>query len=295
MKSNFDFLKNIDKELYEIILDSEKLFRDEYFNQSVVQLRIFCEKTAKKILGNTSKELTFDDTINCLKDSANSDLEKEFIDDLYFIKQEGNKCAHGEDTEASTVLEAIERTFEIAINFARAKTKTDKFDKLIFDKTLLITGKEQKEVKLVDKYLELAAQEKENLLNLKQGEFNSKVPNEDENGFKDKNRVSDVNQYKENTPKKGRKKKELTDKQKEIKEKVKAAKKNLKENINNLDKTDNKKKKENKKPAKPAKPKSQKGSKKAKKDDSSEFLKTFVLVLFFITAIFFLCKMIFVF
>ena len=50
MASNFDFLKKIDNELYEIILDSEKLFRDEYFNQCVIQLRIFCEKMAKKFL-----------------------------------------------------------------------------------------------------------------------------------------------------------------------------------------------------------------------------------------------------
>ena len=59
MASNFDFLKTTDKELFSIITDSEKLFRDEYFNQCAVQLRIFAEKTAKKVLGKTQKEMTF--------------------------------------------------------------------------------------------------------------------------------------------------------------------------------------------------------------------------------------------
>ena len=101
MADNFDFLKNIDKELFDSIADAQKLFQDEYFNQSVIQLRIFAEKMAKRVLGTQSSDMTFDDTLNCLKDKIKSQSEKEFIDDLFFIKKQGNKCAHGEDVLAA--------------------------------------------------------------------------------------------------------------------------------------------------------------------------------------------------
>ncbi len=238
MASNFDFLKTIDKELYEIILDSEKLFRDEYFNQCAIQLRIFAEKMAKKILNHQNPNLTFDDTLNCLKDKIKTEKEKEFIDDLFFIKKIGNKSAHGEDSKPSDVIEAIERAFEAAINYAYSKKKDEKINKLQFDTTLLVTQKPLKDNKLIDKYVQLAQEQKEELLNSKQGEFNSQVEKKDENGFKDKNFIKNTKKYK---------KKELTPAQKKIKEKVKQAKKNLKENINKPQKAKSKPKKNNKK------------------------------------------------
>ena len=91
MANNFEFLESVDKELFCAIEDAQKLFRDEYFNQCAVQLRIFAEKMAKKVLGEQSSNLTFDDTLNCLKDKIKSESEREFIDDLFFIKKEGNK------------------------------------------------------------------------------------------------------------------------------------------------------------------------------------------------------------
>jgi len=93
MADNFDFLKNIDSGLFSAIEDAQKLFRDEYLNQSAVQLRIFAEKMAKKVLGAQGEGLTFDDTLNCLKDKIKSQTEQEFIDDLFYIKKIGNKCA----------------------------------------------------------------------------------------------------------------------------------------------------------------------------------------------------------
>ena len=92
MANNFGFLEDVDKELFCAIEDAQKLFRDEYFNQCAVQLRIFAEKMAKKVLGEQSANLTFDDTLNCLKDKIKSESEREFIDDLFFIKKMGNKC-----------------------------------------------------------------------------------------------------------------------------------------------------------------------------------------------------------
>ena len=208
MASNFDFLENVDRELFSNIEEAQKLFRDEYFNQSMVQIRIFAEKMAKKIL-NSDDNLTFDDTLNCLKDKVKTDKEKEFIEDLFFIKQEGNKCAHGEDASAITVLEAIKRAYEASINYANAKLKTSKFDKLNFDETMLITTKPLRENTIVEKYVELAQQEKEELLNRKQSELVSETK---------------------------KPKKALSPEKQRVKEKIKNAKKNLKQNINKTQK-----------------------------------------------------------
>ncbi len=266
MASNFDFLKTIDKELYEIILDSEKLFRDEYFNQCTIQLRIFAEKMAKKILNHNDSSLTFDDTLNCLKDKIKTEKEKEFIDDLFFIKKIGNKSAHGEETSPKDTLEALERAFEAAINYAYSKKKDEKINKLQFDITLLVTQKPLKENKLVEKYVQLAQEQKEELLNSKQGEFNSLVEKKDENGFKDKNYITNSKKYK---------KKELTPTQKKIKEKVKQAKKNIKQNIN-PSKTD-------------------KNKKKAKKQKKSDKLKHILFIVFVTISLIFILKMLLIF
>ena len=212
MASNFDFLNNIDKELYSDIEEAQRLFRDEYFNQSMVQVRIFAEKMSKKSL-NSPDSLTFDDTLNCLKDKAKSDKEREFIEDLFFIKREGNKCAHGEDTSASVVLEAIRRAFEVSINYANAKKKSSKYDKLNFDETMLITTKPAKESPIIEKYIELAQKQRDELLNLKQKELEADVE-----------------------IKKPKAKKPLSPEKQRIKEKIKKAKKNLKQNINKTEK-----------------------------------------------------------
>ena len=217
MKDNFDFLKNIDNELFGAIEDAQKLFRDEYFNQCAVSVRIFAEKMAKKVLGAQSEGLTFDDTLNCLKDKIKTEREKEFIDDLFFIKKEGNKCAHGEDIAASDALETIKRAFEAAINYAYSRKKDENIDKLQFDTTLLITGKPLKENNLVQQYVELASNQKEELLNQKQEEFQVHV--------------------KENK----KQRKPLSPQKQKIKEKVKQAKKNLKQNINKKPKKPTKK------------------------------------------------------
>ena len=275
MKSNFDFLKDIDKNLFDTILDAEKLFRDEYLSQCCVQIRVFAEKTAKKVLKEYPVESTFDDIINCLKDRIKTDRDKEFVEDLFFIKREGNKCAHGEETTISATLEAIRRAFEISIYFGNLSSKNNKFDKLQFDDTLLVTGKTLKEERLVDKYVKLAQEQKEELLKEKQNEFSSSK-NITEAGFEDKNYIK----LKKNN------KKELTPAQKRVKEKIKQAKKNIKENINKISKNSSKKssekkgKKEGKKPNK-------------KKNDSKNTLKYVLFFIFVIISLIFLTKMIF--
>ena len=289
MASNFDFLKKVDKELFSIVEDGEKLFRDEYFNQSVVQFRIYAEKMAKNILKPISPEYTFDTILNNLKDKIKTEREKEFIEDLFFIKQQGNKCAHGEDISAIDALEVIKRAFEAGINYAWAKKKDENIDKLTFDETLLITKVPKQEEKMIDKYLKLAQQKedeevsKESILNQKQGEFLASVDRSvDENNIKNKNQIKNPSQYKKKN------KKVLDEKQLKIKEKIKKAKKNLKENINN---TDKEKKETNKsKNTKKQTSKKPKKTKKTKKDYS--FLKALFFVLFVLFSILLLLKMI---
>ena len=52
MVTNFDFLKKNDKDLFSIISDAERLYRDEYFEQCMTQTRRFGEIVCKNVLGS---------------------------------------------------------------------------------------------------------------------------------------------------------------------------------------------------------------------------------------------------
>ena len=155
--SNFKFLKPYDKNLFEIVIEAEKLYRDEYFDQCMTQTRRFAENVCKNVLGNSRTcEKTFDDMLATLKDKANSIQEKEFIDDLYFLKREGNNSTHSSIVKKDGIiaLECLQRAFEIAINYAVHYCKAQsKLMKLQYDTELLITGKKSKKT-LSEKYEE---------------------------------------------------------------------------------------------------------------------------------------------
>ena len=69
MATNFEFLKKIDKNLYTIINEAEMLYRDEYFEQCMVQTRRFGEHICRNVLGSRCRtERTFDDMLATLKD-----------------------------------------------------------------------------------------------------------------------------------------------------------------------------------------------------------------------------------
>ena len=149
MATNFDFLRSTDKNLYEIISDAEKLYRDEYFEQCMGQTRRFAENVCKKVLGNKrTTEETFDQMLATLKDNAKgSEQEKEFIDDLYFLKKCGNQSVHSSSVKKDGInaLECLQRAFEVAINYAVYNQKCDKkFLNLHYDIELLATGKQDK-------------------------------------------------------------------------------------------------------------------------------------------------------
>ena len=156
--SNFNFLKPVDKNLYEIISDAEKLYRDEYFEQCIAQTRRFGENICKNVLGNLrTTEKTFDDMLATLKDKVSDVIqEKEFVDDLYFLKREGNASVHASSVKKDGIiaLECLQRAFEISINYiVHFKKMNSNYLKLQYDTELLVTGKKTRK-SLKDKYLE---------------------------------------------------------------------------------------------------------------------------------------------
>lgn len=152
--TNFDFLKPLDSNLYEIITEAEKLYTSEFFEQCMGQTRRFGEQMCKSILAE--KRLfdgSFDDMLGTLKDNATTVPEKEFIDDLYFLKKQGNISVHSSKVKRDGVvaLECLQRAFEAAINYAVFYKKGSKnILKKHYDVELLVTGK----ASLSEKYQE---------------------------------------------------------------------------------------------------------------------------------------------
>ena len=156
--NNFEFLKNIDKNLYDIISDAEKLYRDEYFEQCIGQTRRFGEVICKQVLGAArTSEKNFDEMLATLKDKvSNAVQEKEFVDDLYFLKREGNASVHSSSVKKDGIiaLECLQRAFEISINYiVYFKKMNSNYLKLQYDTELLVTGKKSNK-SLKDKYIE---------------------------------------------------------------------------------------------------------------------------------------------
>ena len=158
MTTNFDFLKKVDKNLYGIISEAEKLYRDEYFEQCMTQTRRFGEHVCKKVLGtNRTTENTFDDMLATLNDcSTGTENEKEFINDLYFLKKHGNSAVHSSSVkkDGMTALECLKRAFEIAISYAVFhRGASSGILRLHYDTELLVTGQRSGKT-LSEKYTE---------------------------------------------------------------------------------------------------------------------------------------------
>lgn len=170
--SNFSFLEKIDPDLYNIISDAEKLYRDEYFEQSIIQTRRFAECVCKNLLSDRYiPDATFDECLATLQDiylGVNSNIrQQELINDLYFLKSQGNACAHGSvvKQDGNTALDCIKRAFEVGINYVVIQQGSTKVEKLEFSEDELVLGdkKEKKDKnKLKEKYLEKKRQAKKN-------------------------------------------------------------------------------------------------------------------------------------
>ena len=162
--TNFKFLKEIDNDLYKIASEAENLYRDEYFEQCITQTRKFAENICKKVLKNNRRpDDTFDEMLATLKDMSHGTArEKEFIEDLYFLKKCGNASVHSNTTGHSGIkaLECLQRAFEAAVNFVSSIPNSNPdIENLIYDEELLITGKKSRTKTLQEKYL--AEKEKE--------------------------------------------------------------------------------------------------------------------------------------
>ena len=159
--SNFLFLKKNNENLFKIISEAENLFRDEYFEQSVVQIRRFAENLCKDLLQEkVLPDDTFDSMISKIKDNSFGNTRmKEFADDLYFLKKHGNTSAHSSSASQNgkIALECLERAYEISIFYSSIKYGYNKkLDKTVFSEELLmsgkITGKKSSPKLLKDKY-----------------------------------------------------------------------------------------------------------------------------------------------
>lgn len=158
MTTNFDFLQKVDKNLYEIIAEAEKLYRDEYFEQCMTQTRRFGENVCKKVLGDEREpDATFDEMLATLKDkTTGEEQEKEFLDDLYFLKKIGNTSTHASvvNKDGIKAHECLQRAFEVAINYSvYARGASQNILKKRYDTTLLVTGQKEKKT-LAEKYAE---------------------------------------------------------------------------------------------------------------------------------------------
>ncbi|MDD3149824.1 MAG: DUF4145 domain-containing protein [Candidatus Gastranaerophilales bacterium] len=166
--SNFVFLKKNNEKFFKIILEAEKLFRDEYYEQSVVQTRRFAENICKDLLQDKiTPEDTFDSMINKIKDNSNLNIRmKEFTDDLYFLKKYGNISAHSSSSsiKPEIALECLERSYEIAIFYSHMKYGINKkLEKTLFSEEILMTG----EKPFQKKYVEKLKKEKKKSVNIK--------------------------------------------------------------------------------------------------------------------------------
>ena len=159
--ANFDFLKKIDKDLYEIISEAEKLYASEFFEQCMGQTRRFGEQMCKSVVGARLYDESFDEMLATLKDKAVSIPEKEFVDDLYFLKKQGNISVHAAKVNKDGILalECLQRAFEAAINYAVFYKKANRsILKKQYDIELLVT----RGPSLKEKYTELKTEKKQN-------------------------------------------------------------------------------------------------------------------------------------
>jgi len=147
--SNFVFLKKNNENLFTIISEAENLFRDEYFEQSVVQIRRFAENLCRDLLQDkVLPDDTFDSMISKIKDNSFQNIRmRELADDLYFLKKHGNTSAHSSSASKKAdmgkiALECIERAYEISVFYSNIKYGYNKkLDKTVFSEELLMTGK----------------------------------------------------------------------------------------------------------------------------------------------------------
>lgn len=155
--SNFLFLKKNNEKLFNIIIEAECLFRDQYFEQSMVQIRRFAENLCRDLMQDkVLPEDNFDTMIEKIKDNSFDNIRmQELAQDLYFIKKQGNTSAHSSNAtkDGELALDCLERAYEITIFYHNTKFGYDKkLDKMVFSEELLMTGKKTSKKELKEIY-----------------------------------------------------------------------------------------------------------------------------------------------
>ena len=98
------------------------MYRDEYFEQCMSQTRRFGEHVCKKFWVRTEQQKI--PLMRCLQPLKIKPMvqnrKKEFINDLYFLKKQGNSSVHGSKVkkDGMAALECLQRAFEVGINYA---------------------------------------------------------------------------------------------------------------------------------------------------------------------------------
>lgn len=177
--SNFLFLKKNNENLFNIISEAEKLFRDEYFEQSIVQIRRFAENICRDLLQDKLiPDETFDSMINRIKDNSFGNMRmKEFTEDLFFLKKHGNISAHSStaNKDGKIALECLERSYEISVFYSNLKYGyNNKLDKSVFSEEILMTGKQSSSNLLKEKYSTELEKTRKNSSMIKQKKISSK-------------------------------------------------------------------------------------------------------------------------
>ena len=184
--SNFEFLRRVNENLYIIAYEAENLFRDEYFEQCITQTRRLAENICRDLMfGRCQPSDSFDDMLATLKDTpAQNDFEKEFLDDLYFLKKAGNASVHSLKVkqDGNAALDCLQRAFEAALNYAVFKKGLDsKYLQLQFDEELLATGRPSKKNSVLsEKYTEEKSKSKKKTKNEKRKKVFAKRNNKKE-------------------------------------------------------------------------------------------------------------------
>lgn len=127
MRSNFDFLDDIDEKLYDLGLKSEEYFADDP-STSVIKLRQFCEHLTKeysKLLGYLPHEYATQMSL-LEKLKFDSKLPDNVLSHLHHVRKIGNDAVHNQDITNEHALTCLKMS--VQLGFWYAKTTTDEFD-----------------------------------------------------------------------------------------------------------------------------------------------------------------------
>lgn len=127
MRSNFDFLYDIDEKLYDLGVKSEEYFADDP-STSVIKLRQFCEHLTKeysKLLGYRPNEYSTQMSL-LQKLTFDSKLPENVLSHLHHVRKIGNDAVHNQEITNENALTCLK--MGVQLGFWYAKTTTDDFN-----------------------------------------------------------------------------------------------------------------------------------------------------------------------